>query len=143
MIINYCVNRYKYYGGGNIPIAFGGVVNIVIMLIGIAITQSIYDKVYLYMSLWKIYFNGVISIILILSAFAIIAGIIWLVQYFSDRKNIPNLSNEEYIKQWDERQKLKVEKELRKQKTLWYLTKKMFMAWKEKHCPIIEWKNDK
>lgn len=154
MAINYAQNPIRYdkednswSGGGDIPTAIGGLLNLLILLIGLGFSHIVYGNITGYFSLGKLYINGIIGTICVIALIAITAfmvyGVYLLVEYIQERKqnNHESISQEEYNKREVIRQEILKQKELKRQKSLWYLTKKMFFAWKEKNCPIIEWES--
>lgn len=91
-----------------------------------------------------VYVNGVFFsvFVIILTAiiFVLLVGINIIVKHI---KHILNSKTGPTYEELQKTEALKELKELRKQKTILCLTKKMFISWKEKHCPIIEWKDGK
>lgn len=133
--------RY-YVDSSRMNVVFGLFFNFIFLMIGILITGKIYGGRYLrYMAIWKIYLNGIMYSVLIGGGIIGIIALVILVMKNRDKneKSYVDMTPEERTTLWDEQEK----KRLRKEGSFWNLTKKAFMAWKEKNCPILEWNSNK
>lgn len=130
-----------YKGGYNRnSSAYGLLVNVLLVIIGLLVSEWIFgeDSVK-YMSIWKVYFNGIIVAISIVTIVLIIIYSTVLIQKLIPKKELKEETEEEITARLNKEREAYLKKEAMKQKSLWYLIKKMFIAWKEKNCPIIEW----
>jgi len=141
----------KYYGGymrsSNL---YGALINGLMFIFGVLATEKYYGRGFVnYIHPFKMYLNGIVVSVIALSGITVIIGFIYLCSvvfnYFDEKKekekyNYEEETEAEYLKRKEQEIALMEERELKKQKSLWYLSKKMFFAWKEKNCPLIEWK---
>lgn len=151
IIINSIMSPYYYrekdewgnsgYSGGwdRGSSAYGGLINALIFIIGVATSQAFYEGMINYMPAWKLYANGLLLLALLI---LVVASIIYgckLIAKIIPTKEEKEETEEEIIASRKKRYEEYFKKEVKKQKSLWYLIKKMFIAWKDKNCPIIEW----
>lgn len=122
--------------------AYGALINALIFIIGVAISQAFYGGMLDYMPAWKFYANGFLLLVLsILAGASIIYGCKLIAKIIpaKEEKEEKEETYEEAIAREQKERELYYLKEQRRKKSFWYLMKKMFVAWKDKNCPIIEW----
>lgn len=154
LIMNNLLNPYYYdkgsawssegYKGGydRTSSAYGLLINGLFIVFGLIASQWVFgEDVVRYMSIWKLYFNGLIASLILVATGVMIIYSVLFTQKILPKKERKEETDEERIARLKKEDELYLQKELRKQKSLWYLTKKMFISWKEKNCPLIEWKN--
>jgi len=91
--------------------------------------------------IYKTYINGLITVV---SLCLFIQGLILLIRYIIKQiPKKPELSGEECERYWAEKIEQRRLRNLKKQKSFWYLTKEYFIAWKDKNCPMITWDIEK
>ena len=151
MIINALTSPYYYtdkddwgrsgYKGGwdRSSSLYGALINALIFLIGVGISQGVFGELSKYMSIWKFYANGVLFSVALILSVALIILLCKAIGSIIPKKEEKVLTEEEELADRKKRYDEYLKKEARKQKSLWYLTKKMFIAWKDKNCPLIEW----
>lgn len=137
------------YGGENIGLFLGFLSNFIFLVLGFGFLDIFYGKgTSNIVSIWKIYVDGVMSAIIITAGFILffhfLKFLIKTAENFRNKgKRYGDMTLEEKTAYWDEIERKKKEKEERRKKTFWYIAKQYFIAWKDKHCPRIEWEDNK
>lgn len=140
----YDKDMYKEYreSAERVSTIFGLLINFLFIAIGLLFQKIVYGDLYSkIIPVWKTYTNGFISIVAIVFSIWIIFHIVkFIIKLFPkkhiEKEELSAKELEELEKLWQEKQR---KKQLKKEKSFWYLLKKYFIAWKDKNCPIIEW----
>lgn len=158
MLANYLISppyyrhdTQSYSNGGNVPTGVGVVLSFVIFILGFFLTLQFYGDSYgHFLPLWKAYVNGIIYTITLCIGILLLVNLIkFIIKIYPKRvrKEERELSYEERMKLYEEAEELERQRRLRRQerrhKSFWYILGRYFIAWKDKNCPIIEWKTKK
>lgn len=119
------------------PHPLGFLINFVLFIVGLVCTKLFYKNDWEYMSNFKLYFNGIIAVII---GIIIITLFVKLLIYLSNLNPKSGDQKELEYKIRCEKDRLK---SIKHKQSFRYLTWQRIIAWKENNCPIITWKNDK
>lgn len=129
-----------YYSRGyrtGMPIIVGFFINCFLFLSGVLFTKIFYGNTLQFMSLYKIYFNGVLGIAI---GILIIVLFVKLMTYLANRNPDSDEVKRAKMDLYYEKQKLK---SIKYKQSFRYLLWQRIIAWKKENCPIISWSDTK
>jgi hypothetical protein len=129
-----------YYSRGyrsEVPIILGFLINCFLFLFGLLFTEMFYGNTLQFMSLYKIYFNGVLGIAI---GILVITLFVKLITYLANRNPDSDEVRRAKMDLYYEKQKLK---SIKYKQSFRYLVFQRIKAWKEQNCPLITWSNTK